>query len=488
MKKNKLSEYSKASIACTALMLISVLTILFKHSTPSIRILVGGGSLIMLSTLAFLNYRNKITKFYPYLLSILFYLVAFFFIGYDNTLGPFNILHLFLGLAIFSLFNDVKTIQLNCILGLIVMVLSFIIYRTTIYSTLTSNEFITLVIYYLFLFWCIKSSNKLSDSLLKKSNLATIDAENKAKEIQNLLSHIEKSTNSLSHISSTVKNNINNIDNASECITNSISSFTDSIMTENDTILNINQSIIKIDDNIGNVTKISQEMTSLSTETKEIVDTGVNKVVDLFASMDNIKTAVISTNELMTELTQQMDNVHSIVNTIKDIAEQTNMLSLNAAIESARAGEHGLGFAVVANSIRSLAAESKNAALNISDIIVRLYSTINQVVEKVNQGEKSVLESENIQTSVNDMLTEMCDTINTTLNHNRIVQEKIESLNITSGKIKNNMTDLTNLTSNNSALVQELMAKIQEENAAINFVSSEIETLDQLTHELNSML
>lgn len=113
----------------------------------------------------------------------------------------------------------------------------------------------------------------------------------------------------------------------------------------------------------------------------------VKKTVD---GMGRIQESVLSAGELVSQLGHQSQQIGEIVQAITDIADQTNLLALNAAIEAARAGEHGRGFAVVADEVRKLAERSGKSAAEISQLIARIQQGISGAVAAMERGTEEV--------------------------------------------------------------------------------------------------
>jgi methyl-accepting chemotaxis protein len=135
----------------------------------------------------------------------------------------------------------------------------------------------------------------------------------------------------------------------------------------------------------------------LSVQAKGIADNNQHRIEKL---SDNLADSVV----VMTSLSQHSDNIGGILVTISAIADQTNLLALNAAIEAARAGEHGRGFAVVADEVRSLAARTQSSTAEIQTMISALQQETQNAVGAIGQGQSQatecVSESKTLHTAI----------------------------------------------------------------------------------------
>jgi len=134
----------------------------------------------------------------------------------------------------------------------------------------------------------------------------------------------------------------------------------------------------------------SQSLMESSQRAADSADKGKNsikKVIDAMAKIDNQMNLI---SETVVKLSEQSRTIGEITSTVADIADQSNLLAVNAAIEAAKAGEHGRGFTIVAQEIRSLADQSKKATIQVKEILNEINKSVNQAVGVTEQGARTV--------------------------------------------------------------------------------------------------
>ena len=164
-----------------------------------------------------------------------------------------------------------------------------------------------------------------------------------------------------------------------------------------------------MDDQRGQIMQVSSAMTEMSSSVHEVATQcstaaqaatssdktageGRDAVEQTVEGMQAISAVVESTSEAVTALGERSDHIGEIIQVINDIADQTNLLALNAAIEAARAGEHGRGFAVVADEVRKLADRTTKATQEIADSIQAIQNETQQAVSRMSEGTERVSE------------------------------------------------------------------------------------------------
>ena len=148
----------------------------------------------------------------------------------------------------------------------------------------------------------------------------------------------------------------------------------------------IGSAIQALDTAIAEISARSQDATNQAAEAGGAAREGMSVAKESIKGMERIHARVSSATELVARLGKSSQEVGAIVSVIKEIADQTNLLALNAAIEAARAGEQGRGFAVVADEVRKLAEKTGQATTEISQMINAIQSETGQAIEAIGHG------------------------------------------------------------------------------------------------------
>jgi len=206
-------------------------------------------------------------------------------------------------------------------------------------------------------------------------------------------------------------------------------------------------------------------------------------------AIDSIKNIAVTNSDNVKEtqnLLEKSKEIGQIVYVISDIAEQTNLLALNAAIEAARAGEQGKGFAVVADEVKKLAEESSTASNKIAELINGVQKQIQNIAEKMDKGTNEVMHGVDVATLVGKNFEEV-ETVFTEISS--IVAEVSQAANNMAKKANTTDEVISNvaaITEENSAATEQVTASNEEQTACMHQIGETTNKLEELVGNLKS--
>lgn len=288
-----------------------------------------------------------------------------------------------------------------------------------------------------------------------------------AGNLKGLIKNTVDTAKSLNEVSDELSEGMSVAQSSSEEISGAIQNIASGAESQSQDTQSITQKIEEIGANIGNMRDGMGFLTDTATRMLKVKDNTMVSVERAESENSVIEADIQEMNTQIDITSKSMNEIKSFVDVIKDIADQTNLLSLNASIESAHAGEHGKGFAVVAEEIRKLAEQSAKSAMQIEKTIETLNENYALIIQKMAVTTESIKrQSVQIGETKQAFITLDGD-IKETVEQIEEIATATALLDEMRVKIVDSICSLSAISEENSASTEETTASMQELNAVI---------------------
>jgi methyl-accepting chemotaxis protein len=242
-----------------------------------------------------------------------------------------------------------------------------------------------------------------------------------------------------------------------------------SLISQNDEVTQAATAVTEMSAAVDEVARNAESASEESKRTQGYTQVGLDRVAQTLASIQKLSSNVESTSDQIQGLSQRAQSISKVVEVIRSIAEQTNLLALNAAIEAARAGEQGRGFAVVADEVRALAHRTQQSTQEIEQMIAAVQSDSEQAVDAMSASKGFATESLGVATQASDSFDLISGAITQITERNFLIATASEEQAHVAREVDRNLVSIRELAVQSSAgAAQTAVACSEMSKLAIN--------------------
>jgi methyl-accepting chemotaxis protein len=365
----------------------------------------------------------------------------------------------------------------------------------------------TILIAYLFIgfYLAVKGTITIiqkSSSIVAEGDLSKYiehDVQDETKLIINSLNKIIEAFSSIIHSTKKVSNDVVSASNilteiteqTTEAINQTADAIQDIVAGADVQLKDTKDAAITIDEmasRIQGIAKSSLEVSKSSNEMELAAENGSSMINGAITKMTSINSHVEESSSIINNLGKRSQSIGEIINTITEIASQTNLLALNAAIEAARAGEQGKGFAVVADEVRKLAEISSLSANQISDLIKSMQDDTSESVKQMNKVMVEVRDGVNAVEEAGRAFEKILDSTKGVVNQIKEISLVSKEIAESSEEATASLLKVSTVADKVSTNTQSVAAASEEQLASMEEVVSATEDLNSKAKELQVMI
>ena len=331
----------------------------------------------------------------------------------------------------------------------------------------------------------------IEEKLLKRNDevgdlAKAIDTLQKA--LQNIVSKIAQSTDNIKMAANELGVTAKDTNYTMKQVEDAVSSISDNITEQAKSTKTTTDNIVLMGDQIGRTSEEVGLLNQNADVMRKSSEQASYTIQQLRQINDKVKES-INTITRQTNLTNESaQKIQATIGIISSIAEETNLLSLNASIEAARAGESGRGFAVVASQIQKLAEQSNSSSCEIEEITNTLISNSDEAVEIMRQVHEIIDSQSQNMSDTENIVSKVMDGINTSLEKIEKIEYATEQLESSRNRIVETVEGLSDIAEQNAASTEETFAQTSQVSNTFEQIEAKADQLKQIADELSDIM
>lgn len=308
------------------------------------------------------------------------------------------------------------------------------------------------------------------------------------KALQNIVSKIAQSTDNIKMAANELGVTAKDTNYTMKQVEDAVSSISENITEQAKSTKTTTDNIVLMGDQIGRTSEEVGLLNQNADVMRKSSEQASYTIQQLRQINDKVKES-INTITRQTNLTNESaQKIQAAIGIISSIAEETNLLSLNASIEAARAGESGRGFAVVASQIQKLAEQSNSSSCEIEEITNTLISNSDEAVEIMRQVHEIIDSQSQNMTDTENIVSEVMDGINTSLEKIEKIEYATEQLESSRNRIVETVEGLSDIAEQNAASTEETFAQTSQVSNTFEQIEAKADQLKQIADELSGIM
>lgn len=307
-------------------------------------------------------------------------------------------------------------------------------------------------------------------------------------KLQDMIKEITESSNRVDEQSNDLKQIASEVQQSSEQIAATMEEMSAGAEEQASSATEIASSIFNLTELIDRANFNKEALQISSKDIKVIVQEGTSQMETSIGTMSHINGILEDTVLNVKQLAKNSEKVSVLVQIINDIAEQTNLLALNAAIEAARAGEAGRGFAVVADEIRKLADQVGKSVKEITSIVMGIQVDSSSVTVSLEKGYHKVQEGTHNIKATGEIFVSINTEISTMIERIKNVAENLDEISQNSKVINTAGDHIAAISEENSAGIEETVASVEEQNSSMEIITENANSLADSAELLKQLM